>query len=206
MARPDGGIGRRVGLKIRFLQGSVGSTPSPGTRFFKKYYACHMNKYYTASIERSSSLINLRCGICSIVVACLIAIASNVRIPFFPVPFTLQTLAVVLCSSFFRRQVALIGLGLFTAFSWSFNPLTCGYVLSFCLIPFIVEKLRDCSAVSYLLRRLFLAHFAVLIIGSLWLSYCIGIRGGFVNGCLFFIPAEMLKIAIEYVILSRFMR
>lgn len=28
---PDGGIGRRVGLKIRFLQGSVGSIPSPGT-------------------------------------------------------------------------------------------------------------------------------------------------------------------------------
>ena len=31
IVRPDGGIGRRAGLKIQFPQGSVGSTPSPGT-------------------------------------------------------------------------------------------------------------------------------------------------------------------------------
>lgn len=165
-----------------------------------------MNKYSASSIDRRGSLISLRCGVCSIVVACLIAIASNVRIPFFPVPFTLQTLAIVLCSAYFRRQSALIGLGLFTAFAWSFNPSTCGYILSFCLVPFIVGKLRDCSSVSYLFGRLFLAHSAVLVIGSLWLSHCISIRSGFRSGCLFFIPAEMLKMAIEYVILSRFRR
>ena len=32
---PDGGIGRRAGLKIQFPQGSVGSTPSPGTTYLR---------------------------------------------------------------------------------------------------------------------------------------------------------------------------
>ncbi len=31
LKRPDGGIGRRAGLKILFPQGSVGSTPTLGT-------------------------------------------------------------------------------------------------------------------------------------------------------------------------------
>ena len=33
--RRDGGTGRRAGLKIRFWQQSVGSIPSPGTKFFE---------------------------------------------------------------------------------------------------------------------------------------------------------------------------
>ena len=32
MESPDGGIGRRAGFKIQFLQGSVGSIPTPGTK------------------------------------------------------------------------------------------------------------------------------------------------------------------------------
>jgi hypothetical protein len=33
--RPDGGIGRHAGLKILWLRGCAGSSPAPGTSFWK---------------------------------------------------------------------------------------------------------------------------------------------------------------------------
>ncbi len=38
--RPDGGIGRRDGLKIRYPKGCVGSSPTPGTTWHESSPAC----------------------------------------------------------------------------------------------------------------------------------------------------------------------
>lgn len=163
-----------------------------------------MNKYSASGIDRNVPLFGVRDCVCAVVVACIIAIATYVRIPFFPVQFTLQTLAVVLCSAFFRRQAVLVGLGLFTSFAWIFNPLTLGYIISFYLVSFVVGQVRTGCSSLRIIGRLLCAHAMVLTIGSIWLSCCIGVRDGFVYGCLFFIPAEMIKLAIEYIVLVRF--
>ena len=46
----DGEIGRRVGLKIRYSQGCVGSSPSPGTK--RELFEQKFRQFFVKSIAK----------------------------------------------------------------------------------------------------------------------------------------------------------
>jgi biotin transport system substrate-specific component len=130
----------------------------------------------------------------SLPILCALAIlsASVLRVPFYPVPFTMQTFAVVAVSIFAGRRRAWAGLSLFTVLWWPFT-VAGGYVLGFFAAPLVLGTHAAKLGPRALLLRIFSAHFAILAIGTAVLSATIGVRAAIIGGFVFFIPAEILK-------------
>ncbi len=119
----------------------------------------------------------------------LTAIAAQISIPVQPVPFTLQTVAVMLAGAmlgsrngayamFVYLLLGAIGLPVFANFSGGFHHLfgpTGGYLLAFpvaaFLVGLIIEKRQSLFA---LIVSFFVATALILISGSLYLSLFLG--------------------------------
>lgn len=87
----------------------------------------------------------------------LMGILSNIRIPLWPVPITMQTFGVFLIAFFFGSKkgtisillylvVGLLGLGVFAGYSSGYAPFigpTGGYLIGFIAMVFVVGKLIE---------------------------------------------------------------
>lgn len=158
----------------------------------------------------------------------LIFIASLIRLNIFIVPFTLQTMAVMLAACFLGGKrglfavliyifMGLIGLPVFTkggGFGYILEP-TFGYILAF--VPAVVficlfkEKVKN----NYILLVviLFAGGIIILLFGALYayllLSLTTGINSlsGFITGYfLAFVPAEIIKALAAALIYNRLHR
>jgi biotin transport system substrate-specific component len=118
--------------------------------------------------------------------------ASKIRVPFYPVPFTAQTFAIVTFSLFVGRRRALLSLLAFAAI-WNPFCLTGGYIFGFFAVPLIIGNDPLKLGAKALIGRIFLSHLLILAMGTAVLSCFIGVRAAFVGGFLFFIPSEILK-------------
>ncbi|MDR1413332.1 MAG: biotin transporter BioY [Puniceicoccales bacterium] len=123
--------------------------------------------------------------------------ASNLRVPFYPVPFTMQTFAVVAVSIFAGRRRALWSLLLFVLMWGMFVP-TGGYILGFFAVPFIVGNGALKLSNFHLLVRIFCSHILILAIGAAVLAYFLGLKAAFISGFLFFIPSGICKGMISF--------
>jgi biotin transporter BioY len=139
-----------------------------------------------------------------IVATCSLAVVvlSKLRIPFFPVPFTMQTFAVVAVSLLIGRRRALLSLLLFILLYTPQSILTFGYILSFFVVPFIVGDDVDELSSAELAFRIFCSHLIILTIGALGLACFIGLKAALLSGFVFFIPAELFKGILSFALVK----
>ena len=155
----------------------------------------------------------------------VLAVSSKLKIPFYPVPMTMQTLVVLLIGVLFgwKLGIATISLYLFEGiiglpvFAGTpekglglvyFTGPTMGYLLGFIPAVFFSGFLRVNFKYNLIIR--FMLNFAVFtfsvsfiyIFGLVWLFKFVPIEQLLALGVLPFLPAEMLKISILSIFLT----
>lgn len=139
-----------------------------------------------------------------------LTLASYISVPVYPVPMTLQTMAVLLAGALFGSWrgtlvvlawLALVAAGLpllsegragLDVFAGS----TGGYLMSFPLAAFLAGRLPKSDSMSAHAARLFgylALHGLILMAGWAWLARMIGPVGAFESGVAPFIIGALLK-------------
>ena len=144
--------------------------------------------------------------------AALTAICSQIAIPWIPVPFTLQTFAVLLCGLVLgsRRgmlsQIAFVGGGVaglpvFQGFAGGYAHLagpTGGYLIGFVLAAGLVGLLAERGwdrKFAFAALVMVAGTAVVLAFGWAWLGFYVGWSKALWVGVLPFLPGEAVKIA-----------
>lgn len=147
----------------------------------------------------------------------LLALAAKITVPFWPVPMTLQTLAVFLISAAYGRNLAVatllvylvqgaVGMPVFATgagLAYMAGP-TGGYLAGFVVAAAIVGHAAD----KGLDRKLFvmfgammLGEVAILALGAAWLAVLMGAEKALAFGVGPFIVTDVVKIALAAVTL-----
>ena len=155
----------------------------------------------------------------------ILAISSKVKIPFYPVPMTMQTMIVLLIGITFGWRLGLatialyllegiIGLPVFAGTPEKgigivyFTGPTMGYLLGFLPAVFFSGYLKINNKNNFLVK--FVLNFMIFtfsvsfiyIFGLIWLFKFVPIEQLLALGVLPFLPAEMLKISILSIFLT----
>lgn len=148
----------------------------------------------------------------------ILTLASKVQVPFWPVPMTLQTLAVLMIGATAGARLggatvlAWLGLGAVgvpvfatgAGLAYMAGP-TGGYLAGFLLAAIVVGYLADKGygrSVVSALAILFAGEVAIFALGTGWLSVLFGAEKAVAVGLMPFIPAELLKMALGTAILA----
>jgi len=148
----------------------------------------------------------------------LIILGSWISIPCFPVPFTLQTLFVLLCGAVMRRYAVIpvtlyIGLGLLglpvfhngmAGLGILLGP-TGGYIIGFIFAALITGLAYESSSRYVRIGGLAAATAAIYACGISWLMYSLGLGFlvAFSTGVLPFIIGDLIKASAAYLIAER---
>jgi len=143
--------------------------------------------------------------------ATFISLLAQIKIPFYPVPATLQTFAIFLLALTQRPLTAALSLlfyliaataGLPVLAGGAMHPLwmvgpTAGYLLAFPLAAYVASK------IGYQKESLFIRFGALLsaqviiyTLGFIWLSTFIGAKRAWMGGVVFFLPSALLKVLL----------
>ena len=156
----------------------------------------------------------LKCVFLALIGSIILAVSSKIKIPFYPVPMTMQTLVVLIIGIGFGLKLGLatislylfeglIGLPVFSGtpekgigFIYFTGP-TMGYLLGFLVAVFISGKfIYDNNLLKNFLKLLLATSF-IYILGISWLGNLIGWdKPIFQLGAQPFLLAELLKILI----------
>jgi biotin transport system substrate-specific component len=147
----------------------------------------------------------------------VLAISAHIQVPFWPVPMTMQTFAVLMIGAAFGARLGIatilaylvegaVGLPVFATgagLAYMAGP-TAGYLAGFLLAAMIVGSWADRSQSRSVLTMLiaFLAgELAILALGTGWLAFLIGPEKALSVGLLPFLPGEAAKAALACVTL-----
>ncbi len=143
----------------------------------------------------------------------LLTISSKIKVPFYPVPMTMQTFVVVLIGITLGWKLGLatvfaylfegaIGLPVFVGtpekgigISYMIGP-TGGYLVGFISSVFIAGFVNLNKNIFIKFCLILLSIFAIYLTGVPWLAYLTGWEVAYVWGIKNFVLAEILKIAI----------
>jgi biotin transport system substrate-specific component len=151
----------------------------------------------------------------------VLAISAKIKIPFYPIPMTMQTFVVLLLGISFGYRIAMTTVGLYLlegiiglpVFSNSpekgigltyFTGPTMGYLVGFLSACFLASfiKLQDSYVAIFI--KLILSVSTIYILGVLWLGTLIGWDKPIFNlGVLPFLLAEILKISLLTVLAKK---
>ena len=144
----------------------------------------------------------------------LLAISSKIKIPFYPVPMTMQTFVVLFLGMSFGYKIGLATVGLYLiegivglpVFSNSpekgvgivyFTGPTMGYLIGFLFASFIAGYLNFKTNIFFIFTKLILSVSIIYILGILWLGNLIGWdKPLFQLGVAPFLLAELFKISL----------
>ena len=144
----------------------------------------------------------------------LLAISAKIKIPFYPVPMTMQTLVVLIIGVGFgwKLGVATISLYLFEGiiglpvFSGTpekgiglvyFTGPTMGYLIGFLTACYLASKIKNDDNFFVVLFKLIIATSTIYILGLIWLGTLIGWdKPIFALGAKPFLLAEIFKIML----------
>jgi biotin transport system substrate-specific component len=151
----------------------------------------------------------------------LLAASAKTQVPFWPVPMTLQSMAVVLIGATYGSRLGFATLLAYLAEGAAGLPVlagtpergiglaymvgpTGGYLLGFLLaatlVGWLVERgfARSLATVALSVAA---AHATVHVFGLLWLSSLVGFEKAVVGGFVPFVPADLLKMALSTAII-----
>jgi len=144
----------------------------------------------------------------------ILTISAKIKIPFYPVPMTMQTFVVLLIGLFFGYKIGLATIGLYLlegifglpVFSNSpekgigivyFTGPTMGYLIGFLLAVFLSGYLNFKTNIIFIFLKLVASVSFIYILGMLWLGILIGWdKPIFELGAKPFLLAELFKILI----------
>jgi len=144
----------------------------------------------------------------------VLAISSKVKIPFYPVPMTMQTFVVLLIGMSFGYKIGLTTIGLYLiegiaglpVFSNSpergvglvyFTGPTMGYLIGFFSACFLASLIKTDDNYFIIFIKLILSVSTIYILGVLWLGTLIGWDKPIIQlGVVPFLLAEIFKIAL----------
>jgi len=144
----------------------------------------------------------------------VLAISSKVKIPFYPVPMTMQTFIVLLIGMGFGYKIGLATIGLYLiegiaglpVFSNSpergvglvyFTGPTMGYLIGFFSACFLASLIKTDDNYFIIFIKLILSVSTIYILGVLWLGTLIGWDKPIIQlGVVPFLLAEIFKIAL----------
>tara|TARA_B100001063_G_scaffold209195_1_gene206042 strand:+ start:262 stop:813 length:552 start_codon:yes stop_codon:yes gene_type:complete len=150
-----------------------------------------------------------------------LAISAKVKIPFYPVPMTMQTFVVLFLGISFGYKIALTTVGLYLlegisglpVFSNSpergvglvyFTGPTMGYLIGFFTACFIASYIKVEDNYFIIFMKLILSISTVYILGVLWLGMLIGWDKPILKlGVMPFLLAEFFKITLLTVIAKK---
>ncbi len=125
----------------------------------------------------------------------LLAACAQIKLPFYPVSFTLHTFAVFVLGltlspvqAFSAVCYYLIGKTLFTNPLWMIGP-AAGYYVAFPFAAYFTAKMKRSPFLAILC-----AQSLIFMLGYLWLIPLLGVKTAFTKGILLFIPSDLLKI------------
>jgi biotin transport system substrate-specific component len=148
----------------------------------------------------------------------LIALGSWISIPFVPVPFTLQTLFVLLAAVVMKRKAVVpvaaflvlgaLGLPVFhngLAGPGVFFGPTGGYLAGFILAALVTGLAYESRSRALHVAGLLAGTFLILFAGMAWLMYSMGLSlfPAFVAGVLPFIAGDLVKAGAAFIIAER---
>ena len=154
----------------------------------------------------------------------LLTISAKVKIPFYPVPMTMQTFAVLLVGITFgwRIGVATISLYLFEGviglpiFAGTpekgvgliyFTGPTMGYLIGFLFATFIAGYLNFKTNIFFIFIKLILSVSIIYILGILWLGNLIGWDKPLLQlGVTPFLLAELFKISLLTILVKKIIK
>tara|TARA_B100001175_G_scaffold228596_1_gene195215 strand:- start:654 stop:1205 length:552 start_codon:yes stop_codon:yes gene_type:complete len=144
----------------------------------------------------------------------ILAISSKIKIPFYPVPMTMQTFVVLFFGISFGYKIGLATLGLYLlegivglpVFSNSpergvglvyFTGPTMGYLFGFLSACFLASFVKSKDNYFFIFTKLILSVSTIYILGVLWLGILIGWDKPIIQlGVMPFLLAELFKIAL----------
>ena len=145
----------------------------------------------------------------------ILAISSKIKIPFYPVPMTMQTFVVLLIGMSFGYKIGLATIGLYLiegiaglpVFSNSpergvglvyFTGPTMGYLIRFFSACFLASLIKTDDNYFIIFIKLILSVSTIYILGVLWLGTLIGWDKPIIQlGVVPFLLAEIFKIAFS---------
>jgi len=142
----------------------------------------------------------------------VLTISSKIKIPFYPVPMTMQTFVVLFLGISFGYKIGLATVGLYLlegilglpVFSNSpergvgivyFTGPTMGYLIGFCSACYVASLINPSDDYVKIFAKLILSVSTIYILGILWLGYLIGWDKPIIElGVKPFLLAEFFKI------------
>jgi biotin transport system substrate-specific component len=144
-------------------------------------------------------------SLCLVLLGCgLITLSSLIRIPFYPVSFTMHTFAIFMLALTQSPKQALgsvtlyllcgsLGLPVFAGHAnllWILGK-TGGYYLGFLIAAYLTATIAQ---KGHKLFAMLCGQAVIYTLGFIWLSFYFGPPVALTKGVLFFIPSDMLKI------------
>ncbi len=154
----------------------------------------------------------------------ILAISAKVKIPFYPVPMTMQTFVVLIIGMSFGYKIGLatvllylvegiIGLPVFSNSPERgvglvyFTGPTMGYLIGFLSACFLASFIKKKENYLIIFLKLILAVSTIYFLGLLWLGMLLGWDKPLLElGALPFLPAEILKIGLLTILAKKVCR
>ena len=154
----------------------------------------------------------------------VLAISAKVKIPFYPVPMTMQTFVVLFLGISFGYKIALASVGLYLlegiigmpVFSNSpergvglvyFTGPTMGYLIGFLSACFLASYIKNEDNYLTILIKLIFSVSTIYILGVLWLGTLIGWDKPILElGVMPFLLAEVFKIALLTILTKKILK
>ena len=153
-----------------------------------------------------------------------LTISAKIKIPFYPVPMTMQTFVVLFLGISLGYKIGLASVGLYLlegvlglpVFSNSpekgigivyFTGPTMGYLIGFLTASYLASKINNKDSFLIVLTKLIIATSTIYMLGLLWLGTLIGCdKPIFVLGAKPFLLAEVFKILILALITKKIIK
>ncbi len=154
----------------------------------------------------------------------ILAISAKIKIPFYPVPMTMQTFVVLFLGISFGYKIAIATVGLYLiegiaglpVFSNSpergvgliyFTGPTMGYLIGFISACFLASFITTKDNYFMILSKLILSVSTIYILGIIWLGILIGWEKPLIElGVIPFLLAEFTKIALLTVLAKKLLK
>ena len=154
----------------------------------------------------------------------LLAISAKIKIPFYPVPMTMQTFVVLFFGISFGYKIALATVSLYLiegilglpVFSNSpergiglayFTGPTMGYLIGFLTACFLASYIKISDNYLIIITKLILSVSSIYILGILWLGTLIGWdKPIFELGVAPFLLAEVFKISLLAILTKKILK
>ena len=153
-----------------------------------------------------------------------LTISAKIKIPFYPVPMTMQTFVVLFLGVSLGYKVGLASVGLYLlegilglpVFSNSpekgigliyFTGPTMGYLIGFLIANYLASKVNSKDSFILVLTKLVIAASTIYILGLIWLGTLIGWdKPIFALGAKPFLLAEIFKIVLLAIITKQIIK